>query len=101
MELVKVLMGGIVFIIGLFTSLSGLYLILRKEYQEAIKTLTAQTPKISGKSAVDEVVTPLAQASSQLLDTVNKLVQTAVGTGAFLCLLGAALCVVAYWMVSN
>lgn len=101
MELVKLIMGSILFIMGLFTATSGLYIILRKEYQEALKTLTVQSPRLASKSPVEELVTPLAQTSVQLMETVNKLIQTAVGAGAFLCMLGSLLCVLAYWMIAN
>lgn len=82
-------------------AISGLYIILRKEYQEALRTLTSESPKLVGKSPIEEIVTPLAQSSIQLMETVNKLIQTAVGAGAFLVMFGSGLCVGAYWMVSN
>ncbi len=101
MNAIKVIMGSLVFLLGVFTTLSGLYIILRKEYQEAVKTLSSQSPKLAGKSPVDDLVIPLAQSSVQLMETLNKLIQTAVGVGAFLCMLGTSLCLVAYWMISN
>lgn len=101
MQIVKLAMGCIFFLLGLFTATSGLYIIMRKEYQEALKTLTKQSPRLAGKSPVEDVVIPLAQSSVQLMETVNKLIQTAVGVGAFLCMLGSALCMMAYWMISN
>jgi hypothetical protein len=101
MEMVKLGMGILLFILGVFTTISGLYIILRKEYQEAIKTLSSQSPRLAGKSPVEDIVKPLAQTSVQLMETLNKLIQTAVGVGAFLCLLGSGLCILAYWMISN
>lgn len=101
MQLVKLIMGCSLFFIGVCIVASGLYIILRKEYQEALRTLTKQSPKLAGKSPIEDVIKPLAQTSVQLMETVNKLIQTAVGTGAFLCMLGSALCLLAYWMVSN
>lgn len=101
MQTLKLVMGSVMFLLGLFTATSGLYLILRKEYQEALKTLAAQSPKLVSKSPVEDIVKPLAQTSVQLMEVVNKLIQTAVGVGAFLCMLGSSLCIMAYWMVSN
>ncbi|HEX2913989.1 MAG TPA: hypothetical protein VH186_24505 [Chloroflexia bacterium] len=101
MQIVKIIMGCIFFLMGFFTVASGLYIILRKEYQEALKTLAQQSPKLAGKSPIEDVVTPLAQSSVQLMETVNKLIQTAVGVGAFLCMLGSGLCILAYWMIAN
>jgi hypothetical protein len=101
MQIVKLVMGSILFLLGLFTAISGLYIILRKEYQEAVKTLTSQSPKLVSKAAVEEIAVPVLNSSAQLLDTLNKLVQTATGAGAFLALLGSSLCVVGYWMISN
>ncbi len=101
MQTIKLIMGACVFLFGIFAAASGLYIIMRKEYQEALKTLAAQSPKLVSKSPVEDLVKPIAQSSVQLMETVNKLIQTAVGVGAFLCMLGSGLCVLAYWMISN
>lgn len=101
MQIIKLIMGSAMFGLGFFTAMSGLYIIMRKEYQEALKTLASQSPKLAGKSPVEDIVKPLAQSSVQLMETVNKLIQTAVGVGAFLCMLGSGLCLLAYWMIAN
>ena len=101
MEIVKLVMGCALFGLGLFTALSGLYIILRKEYQEAIRTLASNSPKLAAKSPVSDMVGSLADSSVRLMETVNRLIQTAVGVGAFLCMLGSGLCLLAYWMISN
>ena len=101
MQIVKLVMGSLLFLLGVFTTVSGLYIILRKEYQDALKTLASQSPKLAGKSPVEDLVKPLAQSSVQLMETLNKLIQTAVGVGAFLCILGTTLCTLSYWMISN
>lgn len=101
MQAVKIVMGCLIFILGVIASLCGLYIILRKEYQEAVRTLSSQSPKLAIKSPMEELVKPLADTSVQLMETLNKLIQTAVGVGAFLCLLGSGLCILGYWMISN
>ncbi len=101
MEIIKLIMGSTIFLLGIFVSISGLYIILRREYYEAVKTLAGDAPKLVNKSPVEDLVKPLAASSVQLMETVNKLIQTAVGVGAFLLMIGPGLCVVAYWMVSN
>jgi len=101
MQTVKLIMGGSMFLLGIFVAICGVYIIMRKEYQEALKTLAMQSPKLINKSPVEDLVKPLAQSSVQLMESVNKLIQTAVGVGAFLCMLGSLLCILAYWMISN
>ena len=98
---VKVVMGCLLFLLGLFSALSGLYIILRREYQEAVKTLSSQSPKLATKSPLDDIVKPIAQSSVQLMEALQRLIQTAVGVGAFLCVLGSGLCMLGYWMISN
>ena len=46
-------------------------------------------------------VAPIAlDASARLVDATNKLIRTAMGVGAFLCLIGLAMCLIAFWMFS-
>ena len=95
---VEVVMAGILFAVGILMTIAGLMIILTREYQETMKLLSAQTPKLAGKAATDATVLAAIEGTTRLLDAVKGLIQTAVGVGAFLCLFGVAVCGLAFWM---
>lgn len=90
-------MAAILFIVGIVMIVAGLMIILSKEYHETMRTLSSQTPKLTGK-AMDQTVLAAIDGTTRLLDAVKSLVQTAVGVGAFLCLFGVVVCGLAFWM---
>jgi hypothetical protein len=88
------------FLMGMVMIVAGLIIILAREYQETLKTLSSQSVRLS-KSLKDEGIQPILEGSSRLLESVTKMIQTAVGTGAFLCLLGTVLCGLSFWMARS
>lgn len=97
----QVAMSVCLFLLGLCSCIAGLWTILSKEYQQALKSISAQSAKISSKAITDAGVAPLIEASSRLIEAINQLIRTAVGVGVFLCLAGGMLCLVAFWMLST
>lgn len=97
----QIIMAISLFALGLVSFIAGLRTVLTKEYQEALKGLSAQAPRINSKALSDVAVGPVIEASSRLVEAVGQLVRTAVGVGVFLCLTGAAVCLVAFWMLSR
>ena len=97
---VEVVMAGILFFIGIVMIVAGLLIILAKEYQDTMKLLSAQTPKLAGKAVTDQTVLAALDGTTRLLDAVKGLIQTAVGVGAFLCLFGVLVCGLAFWMAT-
>ena len=97
---VQLVMAGLLFLVGIIMIASGLFIILAKEYQETMRTLSAQVPKLAGKAATEGAVLAALDGTTRLLDAVTKLIQTAVGVGAFLCLLGLIICGAAFYMVT-
>ncbi len=97
-DTVQVVMAGVLFAMGIVMIISGLLIILAKEYQETMRLLSAQTPKLAGKAITDQTVLAAIDGTTRLLDAVKGLIQTAVGVGAFLCLFGVAVCGLAFWM---
>ncbi|MCU0490269.1 MAG: hypothetical protein MUD01_01580 [Chloroflexaceae bacterium] len=95
---VQVLMLVLLFLAGLVLIGAGLWMILTREYQDTMKTLAGQSGRISSKSLSDAAVQPMLQGASQLIESITKMVQTALGTGAFLCLLGSTLCGLSLWL---
>ncbi len=95
---VEVVMSGVLFFMGIVMIVSGLLIILAKEYQDTMKLLSAQTPKLAGKAVTDQTVLAAIDGTTRLLDAVKGLIQTAIGVGAFLCLFGVGVCSLAFWM---
>jgi hypothetical protein len=95
---VEIIMAAILFIVGIGMVIAGLFIITAREYQQTMKTLSAQTPKLAGKAITDQTVLAAIEGTTRLLDAVKGLIQTAVGVGAFLCLFGVAVCGLAFWM---
>ncbi|MDP9312804.1 MAG: hypothetical protein M3R24_18275 [Chloroflexota bacterium] len=97
---VQLVMAGLLFLVGIIMIASGLFIMLAREYQETMRTLSAQAPKLAGKAATEGAVLAALDGTTRLLDAVTKLIQTAVGVGAFLCLLGLVICGAAFYMVT-
>jgi hypothetical protein len=97
---IQIIMAVILFVAGLAMMSSGLLLIMTREYQEALRLLSNQSTRLSGKALVDIGVQPALEGVTQLLDSVTRLVQTAIGTGVFLCLLGAVVCTASFWLLT-
>ncbi|HEX6291455.1 MAG TPA: hypothetical protein VFZ66_19885 [Herpetosiphonaceae bacterium] len=97
---VQLIMAGVLFLIGVIMIGSGLFIILAREYQETMRLLSAQAPKLTGKAATEGTVLAALDGTTRLLDAVTRLIQTAVGVGAFLCILGLLICGTAFYMAS-
>jgi hypothetical protein len=65
-----------------------------------MRALSNQSTRLSGKALADVGVQAAIEGTSQLLDAITRLIQTAMGTGAFLCLLGTVICGVSFWLLS-
>lgn len=96
---IKTGMALVMFGAGLFSLVAGLLVIMSREYQDTLRTVSSHSAKISGKAITEEGVAPVIEAASRLIDAVCRLIQTAVGVGAFLALLGISVCLIAYWML--
>jgi len=97
---VQLVMAGLLFLVGIIMISSGLLIILAKEYQETMRLLSAQAPKLAGKAATEGAVLAALDGTTRLLDAVTRLIQTAVGVGAFLCILGLIICATAFYMAT-
>lgn len=96
--MIQLVMAAVLFVVGIVMIVAGLVIILAREYQETMKLLSSQTPKLAGKAITDQSVLAAIEGTTRLLDSVKGLIQTAVGVGAFLCLFGVAVCGLAFWM---
>jgi hypothetical protein len=89
------------FALGLAALAAGLWTILAREYQQALKGISAQSSRLQARSLVEIGVVPVMDATTRLIQAVNALIRTAMGVGAFLCLIGLALCLIGWWMLTT
>lgn len=97
--LIRTSMALALFAMGLLACAAGLWTLLSREYQRALKGISAQSGRLQARAMAEIGAVPVLDASARLVDAVNQLIRTAMGVGAFLCLLGTALCLVSFWML--
>ncbi len=98
---IQIVMSVSLFVIGVLSSVSGLWIILAKEYHQAMKQLSAQSVRITGRAVTQDSVAPMIDSASRMVEAINQLIRTAAGVGAFLCVVGVMICVVAFWMIGK
>lgn len=97
----RIAMAVCLFLIGACSCIAGLWTILARRYQQALKSISAHSARISSKAITDAGLAPLIEAFSGLINALDQLVRTSVGVGVFLCLAGTGLCLAAFWMLSR
>ena len=98
-ESLRLLIAAVLFVLGLACFISGLRLTFAREYRDGMKELVAQSTRVGRRGMTEHSIAPVIDATSRLIDSVSKLVRTAFGMGAFLCLLGMTLCLLAVWIL--
>lgn len=88
------------FIMGLVACGAGMWVMLAREYQQAMKSITVQSNRLHARFLSEVAAGPVLDGSARLVDSVNQLIRTAMGMGAFLCLLGAGICIVAFYILT-
>lgn len=101
LQIIQAIMAVVLFLLGSISLLVGLGIILAREYMDALRALTQESSRLGAKAVQDAAFLPLLEGASRLVDAVTRMVQTALGVGAFLCLLGTGLCTLAYWMLGQ
>lgn len=96
---IQLIMAILLFLVGLAMLISGLLIIMTREYQETMRVLSNQSTRLSGKAITEMGVQAALEGTAYLLESVTRLVRTAIGTGAFLCLLGTLICGFSFWML--
>jgi hypothetical protein len=96
---VREAMAFAMFGLGTLSCLAGLWTLLAREYQQALKGMPAQSSRLHARALTEVGVVPVIDASARLVEAVNQLVRTAMGVGAFLCMVGVAMCLIAYYML--
>ncbi len=83
------------FLLGLTFIIAGFWKLLAFGLVSQAKAIAAQSVRISQKALSDDI-TRVTQAASQLSDSVNNLLRTTAGVGAFLILIGLLLLTASY-----
>ena len=86
---------------GFIACVQGLRTMLARDYQQTLRKLSIQSTQIGQKGLGDVAIAPMLDAAARLIDAVSGLVRTAMGVGAFLCLMGVGMMVAAYFMASR
>ncbi|GAB4113182.1 MAG: hypothetical protein Fur005_16230 [Roseiflexaceae bacterium] len=100
MPTIQVVLTVALFIAGFAMLISGFVIILAREYQETMRVLSHQSTKLSSKVIGDIAAQTALAGTAQLLDAITRLIQTAIGSGVFLCLLGAVICAASLWLLN-
>jgi len=99
-ESIKTLMSLVLFGCGMFNIAFGVWRLLARELQSTIRSLAAQSTRI-GQKALTDGVAGVADSAARLMESVNQLVRTNAGVGAFLTIFGMVQVVAAYWIVAH
>jgi len=98
--IVRYLMALVLFSMGLAACVAGLMTLLASEYRRTLRGIADHTNRLHARALGEVVAGPAIDASARLIEAVNQLVRTAMGVGAFLCLIGVVMCAVAVWVVA-
>ena len=88
------------FLLGVLACGGGLWTMLAREYQQTLRHISAQSDRLHARALTEIGVAPVLEASTKLVQAVTQMIRTAMGVGAFLCLMGVAMCALAWWMIA-
>lgn len=102
-QLMQMFFAFCLFLLGLVVTIKGVQYTLSRDMdmRSAVRKTSISGAQVTHKAVVDVNLAPSLESASQLIDSINQLVRTAVGVGVFLCLVGVVLCVIAFWMLSG
>lgn len=94
----KLIMVIGLFLLGAFTLLIGILLLVTRSAGKEVRALATQTAQLAKKGIAEDVAGLVGNASN-LLSATNDLVRTSAGIGVFLAILGFLLMTAATWLV--
>lgn len=92
------IMSFSLFVVGTFSLVAGIYVLLSRALNKDIKDLAKQTARLAQKGLADDISGLIGNVSN-LLNAMNQMVLTATGVGVFLSLLGIVLNGTGIWLV--
>lgn len=96
----QIIISVTLFILGFCSCIAGLWAMLSRRYRQMLQQVAAQTTMASSKALTNIALAPLVDSLTGLVNAINELIRTSIGVGVFLWLVGAALCILAFWMLS-
>ncbi len=76
---IRLAMTATLFLIGVVASISGLWIIMAKEYHSAMRQLCAQSIRINGRAVTQDTVAPVIDSAARLVEAISQLIRTAAG----------------------
>ncbi len=95
----RLVMASCLFGLGMLSALAGLWTILAREYQQAMRGLSRQSTRIATEALAEKRIPETIQATANLVQAVTQLVRTATGVGTLLFMAGLGTCYLAYSMM--
>ncbi len=86
------------FVIGALSTGLGVYILVSRVLGEDVRVIATQTARLAQKGIAEDVAGLVGNAS-QLIESLNGLVQTATGVGIFLFISGFVLILSAYFVI--
>ena len=96
----QIVIAVAVFILGCMCILLGAFVLIGRGQTSDVKMLAASTARLAPKGMAEEV-TGLVNGASALVASLNDLVRTSNGTGAFLITLGLMMIGASYWILTQ
>lgn len=96
---IETLMAISLFVVGILSSVGGLFTVMAREYQEAMRGLSQQSTRIATEAIAEKGIQEAIQATANLVQAVNQLVRTATGTGIILLTSGIGICYLGYTLL--
>ncbi|MCZ7546120.1 MAG: hypothetical protein M5R40_22490 [Anaerolineae bacterium] len=100
-QILQIAIACFLFLLGWAVTVVGVRYILSRDMKTAVQRTSLRSAEVTQKAFIDVNLAPSLESASQFVEAINGLIRTAVGVGAFLCLTGVALCVVAFLMLAG
>jgi hypothetical protein len=82
---------------GVLFLIAGMIVLISRGFSKEMRVLASTSTELS-KRAMSHGMTDLTSNISEILSTLNQMLMTTAGVGAFLALIGIAMLAAAYWL---
>ncbi|OGO70761.1 MAG: hypothetical protein A2Z37_16150 [Chloroflexi bacterium RBG_19FT_COMBO_62_14] len=96
----QIIVAGVLLLLGCIYIIIGTIVLISRGYSSEVKALAAQTAQLGQKGMAQEV-SGLVSSAAELVASINQLIRTGTGVGAFLICLGLLMLGAGYWVVQQ
>jgi len=96
----QIIVAGALFLLGCVYVIIGTIVMIGRGYSGEVKALAASTAQLGQKGMAQEV-SGLVSSAADLVASINQLIKTGTGVGAFLICLGLLMLGAGYWIVQQ